>query len=76
VKDPATGERFSREETEELLRGFLAPRLYEAGLIARTDDRGDPVVQLSPPLVAGPPEFEFIETTLRSVLTEAWKRIN
>jgi adenosylmethionine-8-amino-7-oxononanoate aminotransferase len=74
VKDPATGERFSREETEELLRGFLAPRLYEAGLIARTDDRGDPVVQLSPPLVAGPPEFEFIETTLRSVLTEAWKR--
>jgi hypothetical protein len=74
VRDPGTGERFSREETEELLRGFLAPRLYEAGLIARVDDRGDPVIQLAPPLVAGPAEFEFIETTLRSVLTEAWKR--
>jgi adenosylmethionine-8-amino-7-oxononanoate aminotransferase len=74
VKDPDTDERFDREETEELLRGFLAPRLYEAGLIARIDDRGDPVIQLSPPLVAGPAEFEFIEATLRSVLTEAWKR--
>jgi adenosylmethionine-8-amino-7-oxononanoate aminotransferase len=74
VKDPDTKERFGRAESEDLLRGFLAPRLYEAGLIARTDDRGDPVVQFSPPLIAGPAEFEFIETTLRSVLTEAWKR--
>jgi adenosylmethionine-8-amino-7-oxononanoate aminotransferase len=74
VKDQATAGRFTRDESEELLRGFLAPRLYEAGLIARVDDRGDPVVQLAPPLVAGPAEFEFIETTLRSALTEAWKR--
>jgi adenosylmethionine-8-amino-7-oxononanoate aminotransferase len=74
VKDPDTKERFGRAQSEDLLRGFLAPRLYEAGLIARTDDRGDPVVQFSPPLIAGPAEFEFIETTLRSVLTEAWKR--
>jgi adenosylmethionine-8-amino-7-oxononanoate aminotransferase len=74
VKDPDTKERFGRAESEDLLRGFLAPRLYEAGLIARTDDRGEPVVQFSPPLIAGPAEFEFIETTLRSVLTEAWKR--
>ncbi|MGQ0803179.1 MAG: aspartate aminotransferase family protein [Actinomycetota bacterium] len=74
VKDADTQERFSREETEELLRGFLASRLYEAGLICRTDDRGDPVIQFSPPLIAGPTEFEFIEATLRTVLTEAWKR--
>jgi adenosylmethionine-8-amino-7-oxononanoate aminotransferase len=75
VKDAATAERFTREESEELLRGFLAPRLYDAGLICRADDRGDPVLQFSPPLIAGPAEFEVIERTLRSVLTEAWKEV-
>jgi adenosylmethionine-8-amino-7-oxononanoate aminotransferase len=75
VADPDTRARFTKEAGEDLLRGFLAPRLYEAGLICRTDDRGDPVVQLSPPLIAGPDEFEIIETTLRTCLTEAWKRM-
>jgi adenosylmethionine-8-amino-7-oxononanoate aminotransferase len=75
VKDAATAERFTREETEELLRGFLAPRLYDAGLICRIDDRADPVLQFSPPLIAGPAEFELIEATLRAVLTEAWKEV-
>ncbi len=74
VADPDTRARFTKEQASDLLRGFLAPRLYEAGLIARTDDRGDPVVQLSPPLIAGPEEFATIETTLRTCLTEAWKR--
>jgi adenosylmethionine-8-amino-7-oxononanoate aminotransferase len=74
VADPDTNARFTKQQGEDLLRGFLAPRLYEAGLICRTDDRGDPVVQLSPPLIAGPEEFEIIETTLRTCLTEAWKR--
>ena len=54
VKDRATLERFSRAEAEALLRGFLAPELYRRGLICRTDDRGDPVIQLAPPLIAGP----------------------
>jgi adenosylmethionine-8-amino-7-oxononanoate aminotransferase len=73
VADPDTNARFTKAQGEALLRGFLAPRLYEAGLICRTDDRGDPVIQLSPPLVAGPEELEIIETTLRTCLTEAWK---
>ena len=54
-----------------MLRGFVAPRLYDAGLIARTDDRGDPVVQLAPPLVAGDSELDQIEAILRTVLLEA-----
>ena len=60
---------------ERLLRGFLSKALFEAGLYCRADDRGDPVVQLSPPLIIGPREFDDIEATLRSVLTEAWNRL-
>jgi len=74
VRDPDSKETFTDAESEELLRGFLSPRLYDAGLICRTDDRGDPVIQLSPPLIAGDAEFEVIESTLRSVLTEAWDK--
>src|SRR5581483_5589086 len=74
VKDQATKESFTPPECEELLRGFLLPRFLDAGLIARADDRGDPVVQLSPPLVAGPEEFDVIATTLRAALSEAWER--
>jgi adenosylmethionine-8-amino-7-oxononanoate aminotransferase len=75
VKDKATKATFSKQESDVLLRGFLSPRLYEAGLICRTDDRGDPVIQLSPPLIAGSEQFIEIETTLRSVLVEAHKRM-
>jgi adenosylmethionine-8-amino-7-oxononanoate aminotransferase len=72
VKDKATRETFDDAESERLLRGFLSGALFEAGLICRADDRGDPVIQLAPPLIIGQPEFDFIEQTLRSVLTEAW----
>ncbi len=65
---------FTADEREDLLRGFLLPRFFAAGLIARADDRGDPVVQLAPPLIAGPAEFDVIESTLRSVLAEASDR--
>ena len=58
VKDGETRETFSEEECETLLREFLSPRLFERGLICRADDRGDPVVQISPPLVAGQAEFD------------------
>ena len=75
VKDQDTKETFSHEESEELLRGFLSGELYKRGLICRADDRGDPVVQFSPPLVAGPEHFEEIESVIRPVLTEAWERI-
>jgi adenosylmethionine-8-amino-7-oxononanoate aminotransferase len=75
VKDKATKETFDDDESERLLRGFLSKALYDAGLYCRADDRGDPVVQLAPPLIAGQTEFDEIEQILRSVLTEAWGRI-
>jgi adenosylmethionine-8-amino-7-oxononanoate aminotransferase len=76
VKDKETRETFTDEESEVLLRGFLSPRLFERGLICRADDRGDPVVQISPPLVAGEEEIAEIVGILGEVLTEAWQRIH
>ena len=75
VKDKATRETFTDEESERLLRGFLSHALFDAGLVCRTDDRGDPVVQLSPPLICGQEHFDVMEQILRSVLSEAWTRI-
>jgi adenosylmethionine-8-amino-7-oxononanoate aminotransferase len=75
VKDQETKESFDDSESEWLLREFLSNRLYEAGLICRADDRGDPVIQLSPPLIAGPEHFEEIEGMLRPVLEEAAERL-
>jgi len=75
VKDKDTRESFNDEECETLLRGFLSPRLFERGLICRSDDRGDPVVQISPPLIAGQNEFDQIVSILGDVLTEAWTRV-
>ena len=75
VKDKATKTTFNEDESERLLRGFLSKGLFEAGLYCRADDRGDPVIQLAPPLTIGPPEFNEIEGILRSVLTEAWTRL-
>lgn len=75
VKDKDTKETFDHEESEQLLRGYLSGELYRRGLICRTDDRGDPIVQLSPPLIAGPEQFEEIEAILRPVLTEASARM-
>jgi adenosylmethionine-8-amino-7-oxononanoate aminotransferase len=76
VRDKETRETFSEEECEDLLRGFLSQRLYERGLICRADDRGDPVVQISPPLVAGPEQFDEIVGILGDVLAEAWARFD
>jgi len=76
VKDKHTKESFSEEESETLLRGFLSGELYRRGLICRADDRGDPVIQLSPPLIAGPEQFAEIESVLRPVLAEAGERMH
>jgi adenosylmethionine-8-amino-7-oxononanoate aminotransferase len=76
VKDQETKESFSDEESETLLRGFLSGELFRRGLICRADDRGDPVIQLSPPLIAGPEQFAEIESVLRPVLTEAVERMH
>jgi adenosylmethionine-8-amino-7-oxononanoate aminotransferase len=75
VKDKETRETFSDDECETLLRGFLSPRLFESGLICRADDRGDPVVQISPPLVAGQEQFDEITGILGDVLAAAWDEI-
>ncbi|GAA1895499.1 MAG: aspartate aminotransferase family protein [Williamsia herbipolensis] len=75
VKDKATKETFTDEESERVLRGFLSHALFDAGLYCRADDRGDPVVQLAPPLISGQAEFDEIESILRSVLTEAYTKI-
>jgi adenosylmethionine-8-amino-7-oxononanoate aminotransferase len=76
VKDKASKETFNHEESEVLLRGFLSGELYRRGLICRTDDRGDPIVQLSPPLIAGAEQFAEIESILRPVLSEASERMD
>jgi adenosylmethionine-8-amino-7-oxononanoate aminotransferase len=75
VKDKATKATFDDAESERLLRGFLSKALFDAGLYCRADDRGDPVIQLAPPLTIGPSEFDEIEGILRGVLTEAWTRL-
>jgi adenosylmethionine-8-amino-7-oxononanoate aminotransferase len=75
VKDKATRETFTAEESERVLRGFLSGALFDAGLYCRADDRGDPVVQLAPPLICGQPQFDEMEQILRDVLARAWARL-
>jgi adenosylmethionine-8-amino-7-oxononanoate aminotransferase len=75
VKDQATRQTLDADEIERVLRGFVSPALFEAGLYARTDNRGDPVVQLAPPLICGQAEFDEMEQILRSVLADAWSRL-
>ncbi|WP_018155592.1 aspartate aminotransferase family protein [Demetria terragena] len=71
VKDKDTRETFNEDESERMLRGFLSKALFDAGIYCRADDRGDPVIQLAPPLICGQSEFDEIEQILRGVLTEA-----
>jgi adenosylmethionine-8-amino-7-oxononanoate aminotransferase len=75
VKDRATKATFSDDECEWLLRGFLSAEIFREGLICRADDRGDPVIQLAPPLIAGPEQFEEIRAVLRPALEEASRRL-
>ena len=75
VKDKQTRETFDAEESERLLRGFLSGALFEAGLHCRTDDRGDPVIQLAPPLICGQEHFDEMEQILRDVLTRDWSML-
>jgi adenosylmethionine-8-amino-7-oxononanoate aminotransferase len=75
VKDKDTRESFDADESERILRGFLSGALFDAGLYCRADDRGDPVIQLAPPLVCGQQHFDEIEAILRDVLNQAWSRL-
>jgi adenosylmethionine-8-amino-7-oxononanoate aminotransferase len=75
VKDKATKQKFDLEEKERILRGFIAPALFENGLYCRIDDRGDTVVQVAPMLISGQSEFDEMERVLRDVFTQAWAKI-
>jgi adenosylmethionine-8-amino-7-oxononanoate aminotransferase len=75
VKNKETRETFNDEESETLLRGFLSGAMFERGLICRADDRGDPVIQISLPLIAGPNEFDELIGILGDVLAEASQRV-
>jgi adenosylmethionine-8-amino-7-oxononanoate aminotransferase len=76
VKDRDSKESFDDAESEWLLRGFLSGELYRRGLICRADDRGDPVIQLAPPLICGTEQFEEILGVLRPVLEEANEKVH
>ena len=73
VKDKASKETLTAAERKRVLPGHIAPALFEAGLYCRVDDRGEPVVQLAPPLISGRAEFDTIESILRGVLADAWR---
>jgi adenosylmethionine-8-amino-7-oxononanoate aminotransferase len=75
VKDKDTKASFDEDESERLLRGFLSFALFDAGLHCRADDRGDPVIQLAPPLICDQTHFDEIEQILRATLVEAWSRL-
>jgi adenosylmethionine-8-amino-7-oxononanoate aminotransferase len=75
VRDKETKQTFSDDESERLLRGFLSPRMFELGLICRADDRGDPVIQLSPPLIATREDLDYVHDVLDTVLDEAWDQM-
>jgi adenosylmethionine-8-amino-7-oxononanoate aminotransferase len=72
VKDKDTKETFTAEECERLLFGFVSKSLYNEGLYCRADDRGDPVGQLAPPLIADQSHFDEMEQILRVVLDKAY----
>jgi adenosylmethionine-8-amino-7-oxononanoate aminotransferase len=74
VKDKNTKETFSKAEGGRLLAA-LSGRLFEAGLYCRADNRGDPVVQLAPPLISGQKEFDAMYTILRTVLDETGRSL-
>ncbi|GAB2622492.1 aspartate aminotransferase family protein [Nocardioides ginkgobilobae] len=71
VKDKTTKESFSAEECERILYGFVSKQLFAEGLYCRADDRGDPVVQLAPPLICDQSHFDEMEQVLRVVLDKA-----
>jgi len=67
--------RFDASERERLLRGYMAPALLEAGLIARADDRGDSVLQIAPPLISDDDVLDEIVEKMRTVLVGAQKEL-
>lgn len=74
VKDKETRTTFPMDEREALFRGFLAADLVQRGLICRAEERILPIIQISPPLIAGQGEFDEITRILGESLEEAGRR--
>ena len=75
MRDPDSMTKFTEEEGQELVVDNLKPRLLDVGLLARADNRGDPIMQYSPPLIAGTEEIDEIVEKSRTVLTEACREL-
>jgi adenosylmethionine-8-amino-7-oxononanoate aminotransferase len=73
VADPVAKTPFGADAAAAVV-GFLGPELYRRGLICRAVDRGYPVIQLAPPLVAGPAELAELAGILRGALEAAAAR--
>ena len=76
VKDKETKETFAPAERDQLIKGFLTPRMRELGVYTRFDDRAETCAQFAPPFVAGLDEFDEMVGALRQTLDEAWEKIN
>ncbi len=74
-KDARNGVPFNAEEATEIV-ALLKPLLLELGMIARADGRGAPIVQYSPPLIAGPDEFREVARISRAALERAWEAMS
>jgi adenosylmethionine-8-amino-7-oxononanoate aminotransferase len=75
VKDRDTKQTFEGDEADWLLRRVLSARLFENGLLCRLDDRGDPVIQISPPLVADQKLLGRIVDILGDAVEYAWGEV-
>jgi adenosylmethionine-8-amino-7-oxononanoate aminotransferase len=73
VSDQETRAGFTPEQQNWLLRDFLSQELYKRGIICRADDRGDPVIQLAPPLIFTMEDIGYMQAILRSTLEDAWE---
>ncbi|HUX05104.1 MAG TPA: aspartate aminotransferase family protein [Acidimicrobiales bacterium] len=73
VKDKETKKIWQGDEAERILRGYVSPEMFKRGLICRSDDRGDPVVQLAPPLISTRDDIDFMVNVLHDVFTGASK---
>jgi adenosylmethionine-8-amino-7-oxononanoate aminotransferase len=71
VKDRRTRESLHGEANV----GWLSDQLLQHGVICRADDRLDPVIQLSPPLVISKEEMDRVVAVLAKVIGELEKRM-
>lgn len=73
---PDGGEgRFAPDQVAMLVKEIVPRLLLEHGLIARADDRGDPVLMIAPPLVADEAVLDEVVLAMRAVLAEAGEEL-